>query len=136
MALLCLARYYDAAEAEVARAALESAGIQAFVFDGGIAQTAWYYSHAVGIRLMVPEEQAADAGALLTLPAPEMTESEPLDTCPACGGTEVARLYSWWSLVPSQLTAIPFLFARLRRRCRNCGHRWRVPVLSNKGPTA
>ncbi len=137
MALVCLARIYDAGEAEVARSALESAGVHAFIFDGGLARTAWHLSHAIGgVRLMVLEEQAADARALLSMPTPEQATPDPIDSCPACGGTEVARLYSWWSLVPSSLTGIPFLFARLRRRCRACDHRWRVRAVPDKGHAA
>jgi hypothetical protein len=134
VALVCLARIYDAGEAEVARTVLESAGIRAFIFDGGFARTAWHLSHAIGgVRLMVPEAQVADARALLSMSPPEQAAPDPNDACPACGRTEVAKLYSWWSILPSQLTAIPFLFARLRRRCRTCGHRWRVPAFPKKG---
>jgi hypothetical protein len=133
VALVCLGRTFDAVEAEVARTALESAGIHAFIFDGYLAQNAWYLSVAIGgMRLMVPEEQAADARALLSMSTPEQAAPDPIDTCPACGGAEVARLYSWWSLVPTIWAGLPFLFARLRRRCRICGHRWRVPAFSTK----
>ena len=132
MALVCLGRTLDAVEAEVARTALESAGIRAFIFDGSLAQNGWYLSLLIGgVRLMVPEEQAADARALLSMPAPEEAAPDPIDACPACGGTEVAKLYSWWSLVIS-FSAGPFWFARLRRRCRTCGHRWRVPASPSK----
>lgn len=127
MALLCLARYFDYGEAAAAQAALESAGIRAFLFDAGLAQSAWHLATALGgMRLMVSDEQAAEARALLALPAVDGDATDPIDVCPACGGAEVARFYSWWSLVPSGLTGLPFLFARLRRRCRACGHRWRV----------
>lgn len=81
---------------------------------------------------MVPEEQVEDARALLALPAPEAAEPEPLYDCPACGSAEIAKLYSWWSFVPYYFTGVPFPLARLRRRCRACGHRWRVPVFFKK----
>jgi hypothetical protein len=127
MALVCLARFFDFGEAAAAQAALESAGIRAFLFDTGLAQTAWHLTTALGgMRLMVSDQQAAEARALLALPTAEEDAAVPIDICPACGGADVARLYSWWSLVPSSLTSMPFLFARMRRRCRTCGHRWRV----------
>ncbi len=136
MALVCLGRTLDAVEAEVVRTALESAGIRAFIFDGSLANTAWHLTIAIGgVRLMVPEEQAADARALLSMPVPDPAAPDPIDACPACGGTEVAKLYSWWTLVIS-FSAGPFLFARLRRRCRTCGHGWRVPASPTKGATA
>ena len=139
MTLVCVARYYDAGEGQAVRTALDSAGIRVFLFDSGIAQTAWHLTTAVGgVRLMVVEAQAAEARDLLGLAAAAGAEAaaEPIDTCPTCGSADVARLYSWWSLVPSSLTAIPFLFARLRRRCRACDHRWRVRAVPDKGHAA
>ena len=138
MALVCLARYLDAGEAQAARTALESAGIRVFLFDSGIAQTAWHLTTALGgVRLMVAEAQAAEARGLLGLAAAEAAAAaEPIDTCPACGSADVARLYSWWSLLPSALGGVPFLFARARRRCRDCDHRWRVQAVPDKGHAA
>jgi hypothetical protein len=127
MALVCVARYADVAEAEVARSALDSAGVFALVFDGDFSQAAWHLSTAIGgVRLMVAEEQLADAQAVLALPEPAQKPSDDEETCPRCGAIDIARMYSWWSLAPSALIGSVFLFRRLRRHCRACGHDWRV----------
>lgn len=128
MALVCLARYADAVEAETARGALEASGIFAAVFDGGIAQTAWHLGTAIGgVRLMVPEDQVQVARRILDMGASVDDEFDAIDACPRCGGHDIARLFDpWWSLPISALLGMVFLFRRTRRHCRGCGHDWRT----------
>lgn len=132
MALVCLARYSDAVEAETARGVLDANGLYAVVFDGDFAQTAWHLSTAIGgVRLMVPEEEAAAARRLLEMPAPEDGEFDAIDACPKCGGQDIAQLFdAWWSLPLSVLFGMIFLFRRTRRHCRGCGHDWRIGSVS------
>ena len=69
MALVVLRTIFDPVEAEIIRMRLESAGIEAVLFDAGIASLIG--SGLSGVRLMVLDEDEADARALLT------TEGEP-----------------------------------------------------------
>jgi hypothetical protein len=64
MALVELARYPSSMAAEIARTFLESHGIGAVTFDGGmnIADSAAF---AIPVRLMVLEEDHEEASALL-----------------------------------------------------------------------
>ena len=64
MALVELARYPSSMAAEIARTFLESHGIGAVTFDGGmnIADSAAF---AIPVRLMVLDEDHEDASALL-----------------------------------------------------------------------
>ena len=64
MALVELARYPSSMAAEIARTFLESHGIGAITFDGGmnIADSAAF---AIPVRLMVLDEDHEDASALL-----------------------------------------------------------------------
>ena len=64
MPLVELARYPSSIAAEIARSFLESHGIGAVTFDGGmnIADSAAF---AIPVRLMVLDEDRADASALL-----------------------------------------------------------------------
>ena len=64
MALVELARYPSSIAAEIARTFLESHGIGAVTFDGGmnIADSAAF---AIPVRLMVLDEDHEDASALL-----------------------------------------------------------------------
>ena len=65
MSLVELARYPSSLAAEIARSFLESHGIGAVTFDGGmnIADSAAF---AIPVRLMVLEEDHDEASALLT----------------------------------------------------------------------
>ena len=64
MPLVELARYPSSIAAEIARSFLESHGIGAVTFDGGmnIADSAAF---AIPVRLMVPDEDREEASALL-----------------------------------------------------------------------
>ncbi len=64
MALVELARYPNAMQAEIARTLLGSHGLGAVVFDGGmnIADSAAF---AIPVRLMVLDEDVAETRAIL-----------------------------------------------------------------------
>ncbi len=63
MALIELATLYDPVAAQLARGRLVAAGIDAIVFDGSIASLIG--PGVSGVRLLVDEDQEADARALL-----------------------------------------------------------------------
>jgi hypothetical protein len=63
MALACIATLYSPVEAQIARAALAAAGIEALLFDAGIASLIG--PGVSGVRLMVDEDDAAAARAAL-----------------------------------------------------------------------
>jgi hypothetical protein len=63
MALVCIETLFSPVEAEIARAALEAAGIGAVLFDSGIASLIG--PGVSGIRLMVTDDDEAQARAAL-----------------------------------------------------------------------
>lgn len=63
MALACIATLFSPTEAQIARAALAAAGIEALLFDAGIASLIG--PGVSGVRLMVDEDDAAAARAAL-----------------------------------------------------------------------
>ena len=63
MGLVVVETLFDRIAGEIARARLETAGIDAALFDGGIASVIG--SGVSGVRLMVDEADAAVAMALL-----------------------------------------------------------------------
>jgi hypothetical protein len=63
MALVCIETLFSPVEAEIARAALEAAGIGAVLFDSGIASLIG--PGVSGIRLMVTVDDEAQARAAL-----------------------------------------------------------------------
>ena len=64
MALVMAARFYTAAEAQMASGYLASAGIRSFVFDAGI-NLVEVGGIAAPVRLMVDEDELDEAQALL-----------------------------------------------------------------------
>jgi hypothetical protein len=68
-----LRTYRDITEAMVDRTALESAGIQCFLYDDNLIRLDWFVSNAIGgAKLVVSENEAADAEKILA-------EKRPLD---------------------------------------------------------
>lgn len=61
MSLVELERFYSPVEAELARLRLDAAGIESVVFDG----STLYVGVATGVRLMVHEDDEAEARRLL-----------------------------------------------------------------------
>lgn len=66
MSLVELHRFYSPVEADLARLHLASAGIHSVVFDSDTL----YVGIATGVRLMVDEEDEAEARAVLDTPPP------------------------------------------------------------------
>lgn len=64
MPLVMAARFYTAAEAQMASAYLASAGIQSWVFDSGV-NLVELGGIAAPVRLMVDEQEVDEAKALL-----------------------------------------------------------------------
>jgi predicted phage tail protein len=64
MALVLAARFYTAAEGQMASACLASAGIQSFVFDAGI-NLVELGGIAAPVRLMVDEDELDEALVVL-----------------------------------------------------------------------
>ena len=60
--LVTIETYTYVGQADVARAELEKAGIQAFLADDNLIQMDWFLGNAVGgVKLQVAEEDAEDA---------------------------------------------------------------------------
>lgn len=66
MALVCAITVFSPVEADILRGLLDAAGITAVLFDAGIASLIG--PGVSGIRLMVDEDDAAAARALLAAP--------------------------------------------------------------------
>jgi len=67
-----IARYGGVPEAMLAKSMLDSAGIESFLGDENLVRLDWFYSNLVGgIKLMVREEDAETARALLENNSPE-----------------------------------------------------------------
>ena len=89
--LVTIARYRDLSEGIVARAALESAGIECFLRDENFVRLDWGYSNCIGgMRLQVDVADEEEAMRLLKQATPEEIDvpgqppfAKPI--CPRCG---------------------------------------------------
>lgn len=60
--MIVVARFSFPHEAHIARASLDSVGIESYIADEHTVNTQWLYSNAIGgVRLMVAESDAEDA---------------------------------------------------------------------------
>ena len=128
--LVTVAIYYEPSEAFIAKSLLEQHGFTVFLHDRFYTQLNWGHIVALGgLRLAVPEPEAEDAAHLLSLATPvPPAEADAIDCCPDCGSDNVFRIAHWLSLLIAfgiGVAAI-FLAPSKRRRCRECGHRWRI----------
>lgn len=138
---ITVAAYSTSWEAQLGRARLEAAGIEASLADEHTIRLAWMFSMAVGgVKLQVrAEDRAAAEDALAHAePLPEIylvEEGERIEAhrCPGCGSAEL--VYRRWSLpafVGSWLLLgfpVPILWRRWS--CRACGAAWKAEDLAD-----
>lgn len=147
MNLVEIATLDTAIEADLAWMRLDGAGIPATLLDNQLASMRGP-SNIHRARLMVPEEFAVQARALLAAEEASVTEPVPEDLaaqeelfdeddnepCPACGASHteyVSRSINANLLVGFIgwiLTALPLPVNRLTNnmRCQGCGHEWKL----------
>ncbi|MCP4547505.1 MAG: DUF2007 domain-containing protein [bacterium] len=127
--------YSQPLEADIARSALEAAGIPATVADTNLVNMNWLFSNAVGgVKLLVPESYAEEARAVLTGEADIQTEAPAelpdLNVCPECGGSNTidTRRGRRWTFLTWLLAGVPLFYPPKGFRCRDCGSVWRERI--------
>ena len=124
-------RYRDLSIASVAKSILDSAGIESFLADDNVIRMDWFYSNVVGgIKLLVRDEDAAEARELLEGQTPEKFEVEGVGEfeqpkCPNCGSLDVSfeeldRKIAHTGL----LVSLPIPAVKQGWNCHACGHNW------------
>lgn len=124
---ITLATFNLPVEAHLAKAKLESEGIEARIGDENIVSINWLYSNAVGgVKLQVPASQAERARQILQAVEPPSGEAVVMMPCPKCHAPAVAAegVLSPWQRF---LTFLFMLFGSPRPlhrtwKCRKCGH--------------
>ncbi len=132
--LIAVARYRDLPEALLAKGSLDSAGIQAFLYNDNMVRMDWFWSNLIGgVTLHVPAEDAAAAREILDAdpvdftPDTDGTFVQP--RCPACGSTRVVAP-GGRGMSAALLWAtggLPIPLEERQWRCEQCGHMWEQP---------
>lgn len=109
--LVQIATYPNAAEAEVARAALEGEGIKSYTADDDLVSMVWLLGNAVGyVKLLVAADDAERALAVLREATPSTTvadeENEPTELTDV-GDSEARR--AWRTAVLGLVVCPPLL---------------------------
>jgi hypothetical protein len=131
-----IAQFRDLADAEVASASLDAAGIPNEISDSQTIGVAWNYSNALGgIRLHVAEPVADEARAVLAeateVEWPELPDGAADERCPACGRYALeldSGPRKTLALMTTLSLPVPIWFWRSKLRCRVCGFRSVVPL--------
>jgi hypothetical protein len=144
-----VAAYRDVIQAETAAELLQAAGLEARVLDAYTTGVQPLYAYALGgVKVLVREGDLASArdllGALLIhteFYIPSARHARPTrwgPRCPACGSLATvpapgAARVGWVALWGFGL---PLPLFGPRRRCRSCGHVWRLSRAERRGPEA
>jgi hypothetical protein len=117
--LVTLGRFFSPAEAHAHRAALDEAGIAAWVQDEGLGTM---YGVGIGARLQVRAEDEAAARQLLAqvapVPASELPPELAEPPCPQCGSRNVTQAAA---IVAA---AVDPTRRQWQNQCQACGHVW------------
>lgn len=140
-----VASFLQPIEAHLARARLESDGIECFVVDEHIVGVQWLYAVAVGgVKLQVRSWQSEHAREVLASCQAETRTSSDWITadlaaprCPRCGSLRIepSRLSRGARLASGLLLGLRLVGRRRDTRCRHCGHRWRGATSQDTGDT-
>ena len=131
--LVTIRRYRDPVEAMLARAALESAGIEAYLRDENIVRMDWFYSNMIGgLRLQVAKDDVEAAEAVLSQPVPESftTDDGSLyeqPKCPRCHSLDISfeHVDAKVSLAALVLLGVPVPSRIVDAwKCNACGLLW------------
>jgi hypothetical protein len=128
--IVAIRQFRDLPAALLAKSVLDSAGIDSFLQDENTIRLNWLWSNALGgIRLLVREEDAADAARLLVQKPAEIFETTSGEykqpRCPICGSTDISFGVKGRSLSYATVAiGVPLPVKRHGWRCSSCGHEW------------
>ena len=130
--LVAVGQYASLGEADLAKGALESAGIGCWLADDNTIRMNWFYANALGgIKVCVHSKDAEAAAEVLEQPIPESFDVEGVGEfeqprCPKCGSLEVlaegrndgsAYAIAW-------IMSLPLPLRHRAHKCGACGEEW------------
>jgi len=129
--LVEIRRFRDLLDAEVAKGALDSAGIESFLGDDNMVRMDWFYSNAVGgVKLLVRPGDFTAAEEVLNQPIPEEIDydgetpfAQPM--CPKCGSLDITfETLNKPVAYGSAWLGVPLPIKSEKWTCNACGARW------------
>ena len=115
-------KFRDLPDALLAKGSLESAGIEAYLFDENMIRMDWFYSNLIGgIKLKVNREDVEAANEILNQPIPDRLEISGVGnyqqpTCPQCHSLDVSYRERLRGYIAEQ--------DALLGTCHACGKEW------------
>ena len=134
MSLITVRTFTTPEEAHLLRMRLEAGGVPAVLQDEYMIQMDWGISNALGgVRLQIDERDIERAREILEDQGEPLPSDRPV--CPACASIQTApdelpRRLSFLSMV---MVGFPFLIARHRWKCADCGNTWNERTASSIG---
>lgn len=129
--LVTIRSYRDIPTAVLAQGALESAGIESFLYDENTIRMDWFLSYALGgVKLRVTEQDAAAALEILDQRRPETFPAEGVGefeqpSCPKCGSLEISfQELRKRVAIPAAYLGAPMPLVRPGWKCHSCGNEW------------
>jgi hypothetical protein len=125
-------KYRDMPEAFAARATLEAAGIDCYLYDETVIRLDWLWSNAMSnLKLVVRSEEADEAKRILDEETPEKFDVEGIGEyeqprCPSCGSLDVSwkELRKRIAFAGLLFIGFPILIKEKAWHCHSCNHRW------------
>lgn len=131
--LVRIARFRDLPEALLAKGRLESAGIEAFLYNDNMVRLDWFWSNLIGgATLHVDPENEESAREVLSAPADDFqpdTDGEfKQPQCPGCGSKDVSEegFHKPATFFMTGFVGLPIHIGRPRWKCGGCGRTWRA----------
>jgi hypothetical protein len=132
--LVVLRQFRDLPEALLAKGRLETAGIECSLTDDNMVRMDWFISNFLGgVKLLVRQEDAVEAAAILDQHIPENFDVEGIGEyhqphCPKCGSMDVSfEELNKPVAYGSAFLKIPFPVHNRGWACHACKHKWDGP---------
>jgi hypothetical protein len=132
--LVVLRQVRDLPEALLAKGRLETAGIECSLTDDNMVRMDWFISNFLGgVKLLVRQEDAVEAAAILDQPIPENFDVEGIGEyhqphCPKCSSMDVSfEELNKPVAYGSAFLKIPLPVHNRGWACHACKHKWDGP---------
>lgn len=129
--IIKIASFFDYTQAEIAKIALKSEGIECFLSGENFVATYWLYANADGgIKLYIKDSDNQKALQIIKKMYNPDTANEDQSydlKCPKCNSADInfIRFSRWMFIISMILLRLPVTFSRNIYKCNACSHKWK-----------